>query len=452
MAQQVQAKDKDGLQKMDSGESARTYTADWESLDSHPLPDWFDHDKYGMFIHWGPYSSDKCEILEHMNPDCLTAENYDPEAWAQLALDAGMKYAILTCKHGGGFAMYNTSFGLWNSVKSGPKRDLFGEFVQACRKVGLRVFAYYCKVDIFMPAEHFLEGKSQVTDEERFKQIVRDYDMQSACDNWPAYMQGQIKEICEQYEPDGIWFDGVVPSYHYSGMNEVYAWIYNRYPDMILNDRVGCFSERKCHGDFYTYERPWIKPVHILPHKWQAERHLAGKWTYDPALTEDDIESAQEIAWDMVDTIALGGNHCVNIAPRADGSVPEYYRKRLLEVGTWIETNASAIYGTQPWSWGYCREGDDIRYVMNSANDTVFAFIKECGVGALDLHYMHSSVCVPTKVELIGYGELEWCWGLTGSVQVEMPDDVAQSEVNIQVLQMPIVRETDTVGIKRDGG
>lgn len=32
------------------------YTPDWESLDSRPLPDWYDEAKVGIFMHFGPYS------------------------------------------------------------------------------------------------------------------------------------------------------------------------------------------------------------------------------------------------------------------------------------------------------------------------------------------------------------------------------------------------------------
>lgn len=28
----------------------------WESLDSRPLPEWYDRDKFGIFIHWGVFS------------------------------------------------------------------------------------------------------------------------------------------------------------------------------------------------------------------------------------------------------------------------------------------------------------------------------------------------------------------------------------------------------------
>jgi alpha-L-fucosidase len=33
-----------------------TYTPNWKSLDSRPLPQWYDDAKFGIFIHWGVYS------------------------------------------------------------------------------------------------------------------------------------------------------------------------------------------------------------------------------------------------------------------------------------------------------------------------------------------------------------------------------------------------------------
>jgi hypothetical protein len=33
------------------------YTPDWPSLDSRPLPEWYDDAKIGIFIHWGGISA-----------------------------------------------------------------------------------------------------------------------------------------------------------------------------------------------------------------------------------------------------------------------------------------------------------------------------------------------------------------------------------------------------------
>ena len=37
-------------------QKAKPYEATWESLKSHPLPQWFEYAKFGIFIHWGIYS------------------------------------------------------------------------------------------------------------------------------------------------------------------------------------------------------------------------------------------------------------------------------------------------------------------------------------------------------------------------------------------------------------
>ena len=34
----------------------KKYEATWESIDSRPIPAWFGEAKFGIFIHWGPYS------------------------------------------------------------------------------------------------------------------------------------------------------------------------------------------------------------------------------------------------------------------------------------------------------------------------------------------------------------------------------------------------------------
>jgi alpha-L-fucosidase len=34
----------------------KPYTPDWPSLDSRPLPSWYDDAKFGIFVHWGVFS------------------------------------------------------------------------------------------------------------------------------------------------------------------------------------------------------------------------------------------------------------------------------------------------------------------------------------------------------------------------------------------------------------
>ena len=98
-----------------------TYEPTWESLDSRPLPAWYDEAKFGIFIHWGVFSVPSFgnewfwqhwqkrkfpKYVEFMKnnfrPDFtyadfapgFTAEFFSPEQWAELFRDAGAKYVL----------------------------------------------------------------------------------------------------------------------------------------------------------------------------------------------------------------------------------------------------------------------------------------------------------------------------------------------------------------------
>ena len=97
---------------------AVSYEPTWESLDSRPLPGWYDEAKIGIFIHWGVFSvpsfwsewfwhgwnDPKVKVVaEYMKknykPDFtygdfakdFTAEFFNPDEWVKLFEDAGAK-------------------------------------------------------------------------------------------------------------------------------------------------------------------------------------------------------------------------------------------------------------------------------------------------------------------------------------------------------------------------
>ena len=41
---------------VDDDVQVKQYEPTWESLDSRPLPEWYDNAKIGIFIHWGVFS------------------------------------------------------------------------------------------------------------------------------------------------------------------------------------------------------------------------------------------------------------------------------------------------------------------------------------------------------------------------------------------------------------
>ena len=94
------------------------YQPNWASIDSRPLPGWYDESKLGIFIHWGvfsvpSYSSEwfwwnwkgqptpaiRMFMQENYRPDFtyadfakqFTAEFFDATGWAKLFESSGAK-------------------------------------------------------------------------------------------------------------------------------------------------------------------------------------------------------------------------------------------------------------------------------------------------------------------------------------------------------------------------
>ena len=93
------------------------YEPTWESLDSRPLPAWYDRAKFGIFIHWGVYSVPAFSsewfwnywkigqkpIVDYMEKNhppgftyadfapMFTAELFNPDHWANVIGSAGAR-------------------------------------------------------------------------------------------------------------------------------------------------------------------------------------------------------------------------------------------------------------------------------------------------------------------------------------------------------------------------
>ena len=99
-------------------DGATRYEANWDSLDTRPLPTWFDEAKFGIFISWGLFavpaygdewfwykwktgkSADLVKFMEDNYPPNFTyedfapmfkAELFDPDQWADIIEASGAK-------------------------------------------------------------------------------------------------------------------------------------------------------------------------------------------------------------------------------------------------------------------------------------------------------------------------------------------------------------------------
>uniref|UniRef100_A0A7E4ZTA6 Putative alpha-L-fucosidase n=1 Tax=Panagrellus redivivus TaxID=6233 RepID=A0A7E4ZTA6_PANRE len=340
--------------------TAKKYEPNWSSIDSRPLPLWYDDVKFGIFTHWGLYSvpafsnewlwydwrgRKNPEIVAYLDKHFhgqsyadfatqFTAEDLDPAQFADIVAASGAKYFVLTSKHHEGFTLWpsNTTFN-WNVVDVGPKQDLLATFKDAFKKTDIHFGLYLSLMDWFHPL--FLSDNANNKTE--FVDKV-------------SYLQRL--EIVEKYEPEVFWSDGdwnLSPEYWKA--KEFLAWLYNESPvkdKIVVNDRWGNGTMGK-HGGYLTFHDHY-DPGQILERKWENCLTLDRKsWGYRRGMTADDVRTVKEVLDQLVRTISCNGNLLLNIGPDRFGRIPPIFEERLRSIGKIIKANSVAIYGTKPW-------------------------------------------------------------------------------------------------------
>ena len=105
--------------------------------------------EFGVFFHFGIrsfYPGHKDWDGIEMPAEGFRPESLDCEQWIRISKEAGATYAIMTCKHHDGFALWPSAQSRY-SVADTPWKDGNGdvvrEFTDACRKYGLKIGLYY---------------------------------------------------------------------------------------------------------------------------------------------------------------------------------------------------------------------------------------------------------------------------------------------------------------------
>ncbi len=349
----------------------KPYEATWASIDSRPAPAWFSDAKFGIFIHWGPYSVPAwapkgnysewyqywvegkategqkdlyAAFKKHQEQvydsdfsysrfgDMFKAEDFEPDEWAKLFAASGAKYVVLTSKHHDGFALWPSAEASqafnrpWNSTVIGPKRDLAGDLFMAVKSTGLKMGFYYSLFEWFNPL-YLQQDKSRFVNE---------------------HMLPQAKDLITRYNPDILWADGEWELTDEQWKSkELLAWAYNhtKNPDLIVNDRWGK-DTRKHHGGFYTTE---YGADFASDHPWEECRGIGQSFGYNQNEDLQDYNSAQALVLMLANIVSNGGNLLLDIGPTAGGKIPPVMQERLLQIGEWLNVNGEAIYGTRRW-------------------------------------------------------------------------------------------------------
>jgi alpha-L-fucosidase len=122
-----------GLSAQPQPATSKSQVASWESM------------KYGIFIHYNMNTYAGAEYDTGKMPvEAFNPEQPDVDQWIRTAHDAGMKYAVLTAKHTGGFCLWDSKV-IWKGkeydydiAESGYKHDIVAQFMAACKKYTIK--------------------------------------------------------------------------------------------------------------------------------------------------------------------------------------------------------------------------------------------------------------------------------------------------------------------------
>ena len=344
--------------------------------------DWFQDQKFGLLMHWGSYSQLGCDASWPIVPGTdsgpaheqfvrdyvasiktFNPTRFNPDNWARIAKDAGMKYVVFTTKHHDGFCMFDTrqtsyritapDVPFHENAHSNVVREVFQSF----RNQGLGIGAYFSKADWHSP--YYWNPNWPV------HANTVNYDTHEHPDLWSnfvAYTQAQIKELVTGYGPiDILWLDaGWVRSPDEDIQMATLATTARQYqPHLIIVDRtVG--------GEYENYRTPEQEvPDQPLPYPWETCMTMGTQWSYKP---DDQYKSTFQLIHLLVDIVGKGGNFLLNVGPQPDGELPPVAVQRMKEIGKWLKLNGPAIYGTRPIA---PYKDDQVVYSQN--NNTVYA-------------------------------------------------------------------------------
>ena len=325
--------------------------------------EWFVHDRFGMFIHFGLYSMParhewvkSYEMLpeeqyekyfRYFNPDL-----FDAREWAKAAKRAGMKYAVMTTKHHEGFCLFDSEYTDYKITNTPFGRDLVREYVDAFRAEGLKIGFYYSLIDWHHP-EFTIDRLHPRREDPDAYEKSKDRDMKI----YAEYMRNQVRELLTNYgKIDILWFD-----YSYSAPDEKrdLPWMKGKGKDDWESEKLIVLARELQPGIIIDnraeIEQDLWTPEQLQLHEW--ERHgetgelvtweacqtFSGSWGYN--RDEHTWKSPKMLVDMLINTVSCGGNLLMNVGPTSRGYFDKRATQALDVYAEWMKYNSRSIYG-----------------------------------------------------------------------------------------------------------
>src|ERR1700761_1158983 len=337
----------------------------------------FSNDKYGLFVHWGPFSIPGSGEWV-MNDRKITVKNYtrlekffnpidfDAHAWVALAKSAGMKYITLITRHHDGFSMWDTKYSDFNIMHTPYKHDIVRAMADECHKQGVKLFLYYSLLDWRRDDYQYWTGN---TGQHSGHTVHGDWN------HYVKFMKKQLTELLTKYgDIGGIWFDGYwdqLPGHENASRGAAdlkVDWHMRELYDLIHKLQPKCLIGNNHHltplpgEDFQMFEQDVpgenssglsFQKISALPLETCAT--INNSWGFN--ITDTTYKTPAQIVALLVKSAGNGGNLLLNIGPMPNGEIQPEFIQRLHWMGRWLETYGPAIYNTKggylrPQKWG----------------------------------------------------------------------------------------------------
>ncbi|MEU6379097.1 alpha-L-fucosidase [Streptomyces sp. NPDC046909] len=430
-----------------------SYTPDWNSVDQHPpAPEWFQDAKFGIYFHWGVFSvpafgnewyprnmyragdsANQHHIATYGQPAAWpyhnfingaqdlagnfvkfapklksAGGNFDPDEWAQLFVDAGARFAGPVAEHHDGFSMWDSQVNEWNSVKKGPGLDLLKLFSTAIRAKGLKLLVAMHHAFNFTGFYDAAPAQTDPSLKKLYGQLGSTAENQLWFD--------KLKEVIDRAQPDILWQDFNLSVVDETQRLNFLAYYYNQAigwgREVVATYKDGLNGK----GEVFDYERGG--PADLTTPYWLTDDSISSSsWCYTQGIGYYTIP---QMLHSFIDRVSKNGNMLLNIAPMADGTIPQAQKDILLGIGDHLKRFGESLYATRAWTAygeGPTKMGggsftnptagtaQDIRFTRNKADNVLYATVLGWPGSSLTIKTLRSdriSLSSLSSVKLLG--------------------------------------------------
>lgn len=310
------------------------------------------HDmELGMFIHfdlftWHP-EYDFRSWQHKPVPEDFQPGKLDTDQWMEAAVAFGARYAVLTARHCFGFCLWPTDVKDYkHSVKytswGGGKRDVVGEFIQSCRKYGIKP-GLYCNMHAneYLEVDNGLVNRGKGGDSEkqkRYKQFCEQTQIEICtrygelfeiwCDGGVLPVEDggpDVRSIWAKHQPNAVVFQGP------PGTPNMLRWVGNErgvapYPcwsTISQGTSEGGTTEKQLAGD--PNAKLWAPAEVDVPMR-------KDEWGWKPDQ-EHLVHSVDTLTTMYYESVGRNCNLLLNSNPNRDGLIPDLDMQRYKEFG-----------------------------------------------------------------------------------------------------------------------